>query len=264
MRLVRAVLRQLIFKTCSAGLQRKLRRLYVTKEVIKNHGCREREILALKVLICAGDLVADVGANVGVYTKELSSLVGDAGQVYSFEPVSENYAILEAVIRKVPLSNVHCFRFALGSRLSRREMVIPNLGEFTGYYWAHFARPGDSGQRETVDVLTLDDLWKKGTIEGLDFIKCDVEGSELEVVAGGLDLIQSHRPGWLLEVSRDASGKIFNILNDLGYRAFVYDDGLIETGSYRDKEFSNYLFLHPKSKVWSRGSQLGLPPAARP
>jgi FkbM family methyltransferase len=203
---------------------------------------------SLKALISAGDSVADIGANVGVYTKELSSLVGPTGHVYSFEPILETFEILATVINKARLSNVSSFNAALSSQLAEHEMVIPDLGGFTGYYWAHFARTGDVGRREKVKVLTLDELWKTNTIGRLNFIKCDVEGGELEVIRGALELIRSQLPDWLLEVSRETSDELFRMLKDLGYRAFVYDNRLVETDGYRDKEYSNYFFLHPKTR----------------
>jgi len=55
-----------------------------------------------------------------------------------------------------------------------------------------------------------------------------------------------------MKLSRSTSGDIFRILKHLGYRAFVCGDGLNEAENYRDKEFSNYFFLHPKSKIWQR------------
>ncbi|MGH7229339.1 MAG: FkbM family methyltransferase [Nitrospiraceae bacterium] len=206
----------------------------------------------LESVVRKGDSVADIGANVGVYTRELSSLVGPDGCVYAFEPMTENYEILEAVIRKARLSNVFPFRAALGGRLGQSTMVIPDMGGFMGYYWAHIAQPGDSGQQETVEVLTLEELCRRKTIQCLHFIKCDVEGSELDVIQGGRTLIQSQLPGWLLEVARKTSDEVFNLLKGLGYRAYVYDKRLTPTESYRDKEFSNYFFFHPNSTVWDR------------
>jgi FkbM family methyltransferase len=172
--------------------------------------------------------------------------VGSTGQVFSFEPIVDTFEILQAVISKAHLSNVRSFNAALGSQPAEHEMVIPDLGGFTGYYWAHFAQSGDAGRREKVKVLTLDELWKANTIKRLNFIKCDVEGGELEVIRGGLELIGSQLPGWLLEVSRETSDELFRIFKGFGYQSFVYDKQLIKTEGYRDKEFSNYFFLHPK------------------
>src|SRR5215472_4004080 len=85
---------------CSPPLQNRLRLLYVPRQIVKNQIFHEPEMALLKSLVVAGDCVADVGANVGAYTMELSHLVGPGGNVYSFEPISENYDILQAVIRK--------------------------------------------------------------------------------------------------------------------------------------------------------------------
>jgi FkbM family methyltransferase len=178
--------------------------------------------------------------------------VGSYGRVYAFEPILENYEILEAVIKKARLCNVDPFHAALGSEMGERMMVIPDLEGFTGFYWAHFADTGESGRQRTVNVLTLDKLKENKKIQRLDFIKCDVEGRELEVIGGGLGLIRSQLPGWLLEVSRRASSGVFSILKNIGYRAFVYNSKLIETENYRDKEYSNYFFFHPSSHIWKR------------
>ncbi len=206
----------------------------------------------LKSLISAGDSVADIGANVGVYTREFSLLVGQGGRVYSCEPVVENYHILEDVTRKAGLSNVHLFNAAIASEVGQRQMVIPNLEGFTGYYQAHFSRGDEPGEPETVQVLTIEELWRRKIFTHLDFIKCDVEGAELVVVEGAMLLIEAQLPAWLMEVSRSTSSQIFRTLKSLGYRAFVYNDGLNETENYRDGEFSNYFFIHPRSKIWQR------------
>ena len=91
MKLGKDLLKTSIRKICSPRLQSKLRVFYVSRQIIKNQGFHEAEMNLLESLVLAGDCVADVGANVGAYTKELSRLVGSGGKVYSFEPISENY-----------------------------------------------------------------------------------------------------------------------------------------------------------------------------
>jgi FkbM family methyltransferase len=250
------LLKDSIRKFCPSGLQSKLRVFYVSRQILKNQSFHEPEMVLLKSLIVRGDHVGDIGANVGAYTMELSHLVGSDGHVYSFEPIAENYNILEKVVRRGRLANVRSFYAALGSVEGHCEMVIPDAAAFTGFYLAHQAHPGDSGRRETVEMLTLDSLWKANVLPKLDFIKCDVEGAELDVIRGGLELFRTQRPGWLIEVSRETSGELFGLLFGLGYKAFVYADKLIRTGAYRDKEFSNYFFFHPGSKIWSRALPL--------
>jgi FkbM family methyltransferase len=244
---VRDWLKDLIVKSFGPELQHKIRRFHTIFQIMHNRHFHEPEMALLRSLISSGDFVADIGANVGVYTIELSRIVGPKGRVYAFEPVGENYDILGALLRKARLGNVSPFRLALGSKVSEGEIIVPEMDGFTGYYWAHVAQPGDRGRKQPVNILTLDELHRRRAIERLDFIKCDIEGGELEVIHGALDLIRTQLPGWLLEVSRETSGELFRILKDLGYRAYVYNNRLIETNGYRDKEYSNYFFLHPKT-----------------
>lgn len=246
------LIKDLISRWTSPRFQHALRRFYLAREVARGQPSQERESAVLGSLVGRGDMVADVGANVGVYTVQLSCLVGVEGRVYAFEPLAENHAILEKVVRRARLSNVRLFHAALGPRRARREMAIPELPRFRGYYRAHFAGVAEAGRRRTVDVVTLDDLRMEGVIPRLDFAKCDVEGGELEVIQGGLQVIRSDRPAWLMEVSRATSDEVFRVLAGFGYRAFVYDGTLVPTERYQDGRFSNYFFLHPESRSGPR------------
>src|SRR5262245_14056732 len=244
--------KELVLKTCGPDLQNSIRRSYTSYKIKHDSYFREPEMALIKSLVSQGDVVADIGANVGVYTNELSCAVGPTGKVFSFEPVTQNYDILITVIRKAHLNNVSPFRVALGAAAAECEIVIPEMTGFTGYYWAHLAQDGDQGRRESVTVTTLDTLYGSGVIEPLQFVKCDVEGAEMGVLVGGKEMIRSQTPGWLIEVSRDRSNEVFAFFRSLGYRSFVFDGRLINTETYLDRQFSNYFFLHPDSISWHR------------
>lgn len=256
--------KKVVLRACSPSLQHRLRTVYLSRQVLKGQGRSEKELEVLASAVSPGDWVADLGANIGVYTRELSVLVGAKGRVFSCEPIRQNYEILRAVIRKGGLLNVRSFQVAVGSHPGKCEMVIPHSEDFSGYYWARLARPGDSGIHQTVEAVTLDELLAKSIKWPLDFIKCDVEGAELEVLLGGREVIRSQRPAWLLEVRRATSDEVFRFFHDLGYQSFVYSGKLAATATYCDKQFSNYFFFHPQSKVWNRVSaMLEKPLAAR-
>jgi FkbM family methyltransferase len=242
-------LKRAVQNVCSEATQRRLRRTYVTVRVLTNAGKREREIGALPSLVGPGDRVADVGANVGIYTKALSELVGPCGRVYSFEPIADNYEILCAVVRRGSLSNVDTFRFALGSTARQGEMVVPRAGGFGGYYRAHVARQRDEGRRESVAIQTLDSLYRSGTLASVDLIKCDVEGTEYDVLLGAGTLIAEQRPSGVVELSRRTSERVFSFFHGLGYRGFVFDRGFSPVGSYQDRKFSKYVFVHPSRRT---------------
>lgn len=238
-------------------LQQALRRYHLSRIILRDRYSREPEMDALEGLIVPGDVVADVGANAGSYTKQFSSLVGPQGRVYSFEPIPETFEVLQQVVRRAGLENVSIFQIALGPHARHGRMVIPQEDGFTGYYLAHFAKPDEAGNVVGVTVRAFDGLTKDQGIDRLDFIKCDVEGSELDVLYGSADLILRFKPGWLIEVSRATSEEVFEFLvHRHGYQAYVYSGGLVPTRMYRDKEYSNYFFVHRYSAVWQRARKM--------
>jgi FkbM family methyltransferase len=247
---VKYLAKQVLRRGCGLQTQHAIRRAYSLYQIRHNRYYREPEMAVMRTLVCNGDVVFDIGANVGVYTYELATAVGPSGEVHSFEPVAENYDILTRLIRKARLGNVSAHQLAIGATASECEIVIPDMGGFTGYYWAHLRKSSEVGRTESVKVRTIDNLCCARVARYPDFIKCDVEGSELTVILGSQETIRSHRPGWLIEVSRETSDQVFRVLHGFGYRAFVLKKRFHETDTYLDQEFSNYFFLHPDSRCW--------------
>lgn len=240
------------------GVRDRLRRRYLSAQVASGEPVREREIELVRKLVAKGDRAVDIGANVGLYTRELSMAVGPSGQVYAFEPVRGNYDILSNVVQRAGLGNVTLFHAALADRSGSRTMVIPSAAGFVGYYQAHFDSDApERGRRETVTVRTLDELYVTRELSDISFIKCDVEGAELDVLRGGLRLLAATWPTLLIEVSRNTSADCFKILAELGYTAYVYDGALTRIDGYQDGRFSNYFFLHSRSNHLSQLALLG-------
>jgi len=228
------------------------RRVYLTRKVIEDQKGHEAEIQFLKEVVKPGDRVMDIGANIGLYTKHLSQLTNPGGRVFSFEPVSQNLEVLQTVINKLGLENVQTFHGAVSSSPGFAEVIVPETGTFEGFYLARFAKENEKGIRESVKVFSLDDLLKTGIVSGVDFIKCDVEGAEMEILKGASEMIKQTYPSWLIEISRDISHDVFSFLKAHGYEAFVFRDKLMPTPHFLDGEFSNYFFIHPGTKYWSR------------
>jgi FkbM family methyltransferase len=242
-----------------AALLMRFRAAYLTRKVIHRKAKREHAMGALPSLVKQGDFIADLGANLGMYALEFSELTGTSGKVYSVEPIASNFQVLDAVVRKRGLTNVQIYRAAIGSQAGRQDMIIPNTKGFTGFYSAHFNNRGsEEGSIETVDVFALDDLWRQNEMQNLDFIKADVAGAELDVIAGAKSLIGTLRPGMLVGVSRRTGDHTLNALRDFGYRAFLYRDRLVETSKYLAANSYHYFFLHPESKCWERACSAGL------
>ncbi len=146
----------------------------------------EQESLELcKQLIKPGMIVIDIGAHIGYFTRILSTLVGQKGRVYAFEPCSENYPVLLHNLSPGKFSNVQAFQKAVAEKESTSTLYLSpghsNHSLFSGYT--------ENPANEHVETISIDYFVKKTGIKKVDFIKIDVEGSELSVIKGMRELI---------------------------------------------------------------------------
>jgi FkbM family methyltransferase len=228
-------------------LQEYLRAHYLTRKVLAGRYV-EPEMAILNSLVHAGQVVLDIGANVGYYTIRLSELVGPSGRVYSFEPITENYKILERAVKGKQLKNVTTILAAVESKSGEGDMVIPIKEDFTGFYQARLAVDSSVGTKQHVRVVSLDQLWVDGTLPPVDFIKCDAEGSELRILQGAIGLLREKHPSLLLEVQSQTGPEVFELLRSLGYQSFILNGKLEEISQFNPK-FWNYFFLEQSEVV---------------
>jgi len=147
----------------------------------------------IRSLIRPGDICFDVGANIGWYTTMIQELIGENGEVHSFEPVPQTFRILEENVRSnrnaevVRLNNV-----ALGSETGEVDMhVFDDLPD------GH-ASISDYGHTAFVThkcpVVTVNEYLAANKIRNVNFIKADIEGAELMMLKGATDLFQQDIP----------------------------------------------------------------------
>lgn len=138
-----------------------------------------------------GDVIVDVGSNIGYYTILLADKVGKSGKVYAFEPDSVNFEILEKNIKANKLENVVVVKAAVGSREGKLKLFKSkeNYGDHKLY--------GNEKVKEEVKIVKLDDFIK-GKV---DLIKIDTQGWEPEVVNGAKKIIEKDKPIIFMEYS---------------------------------------------------------------
>jgi FkbM family methyltransferase len=135
----------------------------------------ERQLL--KRILSAGDVVADAGANIGIYSQFLSRCVGATGVVHSFEPSPENFKHLQSGTRN--LTNVRLSQSAVGE-CSRRSKLY--LSDKLNVDHRTYTSEGDSRRAVPIDIIALDDYFKPG--QRVDLIKMDIQGYELHALRG--------------------------------------------------------------------------------
>jgi FkbM family methyltransferase len=172
-------------------------------------------------LIRRDDTVLDIGANLGMVTVHMASLVGSGGVVHAFEPNPRLVGLLRRAIHRNRLPQVKLHEFGLGPEESTLELRVPSSDTGEG----SFVRTWNTEDCFPIQVRvrTLDDVAKEQDIRRVSLLKIDVEGFEASVLRGGLQFLEKVRPQAILfEVmegisSRVSDSPVFRILLDFGY-----------------------------------------------
>jgi FkbM family methyltransferase len=138
-----------------------------------------------KAIVASGNVVYDLGANVGFYTLLASVLVGKSGHVYAFEPLARNIAYLRRHLAMNNIENCTVVEAAVAAS-EGYSRFDPSPAHTT----AHLAETG----QEIVRTLNLDPLVSRGEILPPDVVKIDIEGSELQALEGFQQTITKYRP----------------------------------------------------------------------
>ena len=201
--------------------------LYIGKAVEKYGEFSELEVELFRQLCKPGDVVVEIGANIGTHTVALSEIVGEQGVVYAFEPQPIVFYTLCANVAINSLSNVHCLNLAAGA--TEGFVLIPNI---------NYDEPGNYG---SVEVSTF----KQGsqvrrvrldnhiTVPSIKLLKIDVEGMESEVIRGAKKLISRHKP--VLYVENDRPGKskeLIELIRSLDYRMYWHQPMLFNPNNF--------------------------------
>lgn len=161
-----------------------------------------------------GDIVCDVGANIGVLSLTAAKIVGDSGKVFAFEPAQKIYEVLSYNITLNDFNNIVPENVALGSR--NEESVIyaeDNVNRGA----SSMVKPYLSGTAQKIKVQTLDEYLLTNRIAHLNLLKIDVEGWEIEVLKGAQKLLSGkNAPVVIIEYSeiRPVSGGILTDIYD--------------------------------------------------
>ena len=160
----------------------KIDSLYLS--VNKDWGNYEKEILENNIQ--EGDVVLDIGANIGFYTLIMAKLVGEKGRVYAFEADPTNFNILKKNIQVNGYKNVVAINKAV---LDCNKTIKFYIDE--GNTAGNSLFKGDKQKYNEVDAIKLDDYFSKR--EKIDFVKIDIEGSKGRAIKGMTNLLDKNK-----------------------------------------------------------------------
>lgn len=221
--------------------------LYQVQEIVGN-----RLYLQHGITVSPGDVVLDVGANVGVAAAFFAVECG--ATVHSFEPIAPTFDDLCETIRELPTCRAH--NVAVGAGSGTAEITYyPRADAMSGLYADPDAdreltraclvnagmdpadadaRVGDlyQGVTMTCIVRTLSDVLADLGIGRVDLLKVDVERAELDVLRGIRDNDWPRVRQLVLEV-HDEEGRLAAVTGILEARGFhlVVDQDPVMAGT---------------------------------
>ncbi|MCQ8894117.1 MAG: FkbM family methyltransferase [Methanolinea sp.] len=131
-----------------------------------------------------GDTVLDIGACEGETSLWFAQKIDNKGCIFAFEPEINNFRTLQENIKSNSLQNL-IIPIQIGLWSSRKTLSFSGSGGGFSY--------NESGKNQ-IEVITLDDFIIENNIGKVDFIKMDVEGSEMEILQGAEKTIKKYKP----------------------------------------------------------------------
>jgi FkbM family methyltransferase len=201
---------------------------------------------ATKKLIKEGDVVLDIGANLGYFSK-LFARKNTKGTLYSIEPIPMFFNRLKIILSAYP--HVKLIHAALGASHGNLHMIMPVQQGVMRTGLPHVISEEEAKLNPdhlTVPVQSAREFL--ANLPHLDYIKCDIEGYEWTVfstLGGELDRL---RPLVQIEISERYLSEFCEFFQGLNYvQCGLYDGKLIEEfGTQRVT--SDFLFIPLEKK----------------
>ena len=175
--------------------------------------------------LCRGkSTVFDIGAHIGLYALPISRVLEAKGTIYAFEPAKKNLLLLNNHVRYNHIRNIVVVPYLVGDHstdaasfyesgaASGTNSILPNIDVAT---YRQVSRP----------QISIDDFCAQNRVAP-EVMKIDVEGAEMRVIDGALEVMERVRPVIVLSVHPgriralgDSVDDLMRMIVDAGYTA---------------------------------------------
>jgi len=187
----------------------------------KSHSIEQqllRKYSAGAVAIERGDVVVDIGSNIGEFTRGAAEL---ASIVIAIDPDPSPLGCLTHNVAGLP--NVRTEQVALGAQDGEATLYVSSARSDSSLVeptqrWTH---------KITVPMLTLKSLMARHSLTSVDFLKVEAEGLEPEILHGAREVLHAIRKV-AVDVSPERAGQSTRpeceaILREAGFETFSRD-----------------------------------------
>ncbi len=198
------------------------------------------DILLKKIIkksLSKNDNAIDIGAHKGEIL-ELFIKYASQGHHFAIEPIPYFHEKL-----KIKFPNVTVLPYALSDKNTQQRFYwIKDKPAYSGLSKRNFSQHTHHIEQITVDVKKLDDIIPSHT--KISFIKIDVEGGELAVLEGAVNIIKKDKPIITFEFGLGGSNfyntnatDVFNFFQSMSYQLYDYTSYLNQSQPYSQQEF---------------------------
>jgi FkbM family methyltransferase len=202
----------------------------------------EKEVEIFRRLCNPGDIVVDIGANIGAHTLALADCVGSDGFIFAFEPQRIVHQTLCANVALNSLQNVKCENLALADMPGFTTLPALDYNLKNNYGGVEAINPRIS-LGEKVQVMPLDRYFEFFEWPPIKFMKIDVEGMEKRVLLGVKETLKAYKPLLYVENDRPENSRaLFELLESLEYLFYWHIPPLFNPDNFYGKSeniFSN-------------------------
>lgn len=196
-------------------------------------------------------ILFDIGANIGQYSKMVSEKYPKS-RIYSFEPSKHTYRLLlDNIGDDIRIKPIN---IAFGEKNTRKNLYSNHDGSGMASFYQRVLenKSIEFNKIEIVEVVTLD-YWVKLNKIIPDYLKIDVEGSELSVLNGGINTLRNVKAvqfefGGTAIDARKYFRDYWNLFTGMNFSIYRYTpSGLMKIIEYSEKEerfeYMNYVAI---------------------
>lgn len=186
------------------------------------------DILSIVGALPEGCVVVDAGANIGLVSIPIAQILKErGGTIHAFEVQRMMFNALCGAIALNDLENVFAYHQGLGAKKGTIAIPMADYGVPQDFGQFSLVLPHEKTIRqkknapaEEIDIVAIDSLG----LPRLDFLKIDVEGMEIDVLAGARRMLKTYRPWCWVEYWLIKTDDIKAQFSDLSYRFFIANE----------------------------------------
>lgn len=194
--------------------------------VFKSHEPISTKIISN--ILKKGMTCLDIGGNIGYYVFLERQLVGDTGKIITIEPSLRNFNYLKKNIHLQKFTNILTYNFACSDKDGKVNLLTREKSNGCKVIPDGTIIPNSSlGTTTEVNARKLDNLINELKLNRIDFVRMDVEGYELYIIKGMIELLKKYRPTIHIELHKRQLGssgtlEFFEIMKNLNYDVQYY------------------------------------------